>query len=672
MKKFSKKWMGTFIDGKLPKDDNLILQEVSKKGFEVEGFEVMENDTLFEIKVLPNRIADAFSVRGMAREFAAVFNLKWGGNIPTPDLNCFKLNNDALSPSPNLGEGRGEVLDLPMCIFTAVKVTNFDNTKETPEWIKDIIVKSGGRSINLLVDITNLMLFSFGQPAHVFDTDKMTGKVVTRFANVGEEMELLDGKKIKLTENDFVIADEARALSLAGIKGGKYAETTKDSKNVLFEMANFNPTMIRKTSMTLGIRTDASKIFENGITTNKTEECLGLLLATIAELDKNVKVEFIINKKFQDKSPQWVETSFKLINDFAGKDLGRDTIIELLKQQNFQVDLELESTAPPLKGEVGRGLKVKATSERLDINIAEDVAEEVLRLYGFDNLESKPLNLSPTTKHSNMFLLENFIRVKLMEKGYTEIFNYTFVDKDAGEIKLKAGLAEDKMYLRKNLEEGMKLTFTKNYNYLPVLESDKVKSFEMGTVFSKNGEFRNCVINLDDNKKKTKYLGDIEKDLQDILSELKISEVKKINQNEKPALLEFSLDNIISEIEAKNIVIPFLEITKNLQDIKYKPISIYPFIARDVAVWVPDLPHLTSPYKGEELVQQMQNLKLNNFEKVYKFDEFTKTLEDGTSKTSVAFRIIFQSYTETLTDEVVEKEMQKVNEYLKNNRFEIR
>ena len=282
----------------------------------------------------------------------------------------------------------------------------------------------------------------------------------------------------------------------------------------------------------------------------------------------------------------------------------------------------------------GEKLKVKATGERLDINIAEDVAEEVLRLYGFDNLESKQLNLQPTTKHSNMFLLENFIRVKLCELGYTEIFNYTFVNE--GEIKLKAGLAEDKMYLRKKLEEGMKTAFAKNFNYLPVLESDKVKSFEIGTVFGNAGEFRNCVINVDDNKKKTKYLPEIEKDLQDILSELKISEVKKINQNEKPALLEFSIDEIIKEIQEKNINIPFLEISKNLQDIKYKLISVYPFISRDVAVWVP------GDFSFENLKSEIQRMELNNFEKVYKFDEFTKTQEDGTQKTSIAFRIIFR------------------------------
>lgn len=648
MKKFSKKWMQTFIDGELPKDDNLILEQVSKKGFEVEGFEVVKDangkeDSLFEIKVLPNRIADAFSVRGMAREFAAVFNLKWGGNIPTPDLNSFKLNNDFV------------VADNPdaLYIFTGVKVKNFNNTVETPEWIKDIITKSGGRSINLLVDITNLMLFSFGQPAHVFDADKMTGRVVTRFATEGEELELLDGKKIKLKKTDYVIADEARALSLAGIKGGKYAETTKGTKNCVFEMANFSPTMIRKTSTHLGIRTDASKIFENGITTNKTEEALSLLLATIQELDKNAEIEFIVNKKNVDKSPTWVETSFKLINDFAGKEISNDKIVELLKSQNFEVVVE------------GQKLKVKASAERLDINIAEDIAEEVLRLYGFDNLESKPLNLQPTIKHSNIFLLENFIRVKLFEKGYTEIFNYTFVSE--GEIKLKAGLAEDKMFLRKNLEEGMKLSFTKNYNYLPIVESDTVKTFEIGSLFGEKGEFRNCVINFDDNKKKSKFLPEILKDIEFVLAELGVTTFKTINQNEKPALIEFSLNDILKAVEEKNITIPFLKIDKDLQSINYKPISIYPFIVRDVATFVPE-----SYSNFDNLKSEIQKLNLENVEKIYKFDEFTKTLEDGSKKTSIAFRIIFQSYEKTLTDAEVETEMQKVNEYLKTNEFEIR
>lgn len=647
--------MQTFVDGQLPQDDNEILTTVSKKGFEVEGFEkTQDGDSLFEIKVLPNRIADALSVRGMARELAAVFNLKWGGNLPLPSLSDYKLNNEHL-----IQKGGEE----PLYIFTGVKVSNFDNTIETPEWIKDIIVKSGGRSINCLVDITNLMLFSFGQPAHVFDFEKMSGKVVTRYATAGEELELLDGKKVKLSETDFVIADEARALSLAGIKGGKFAETTKETKVALFEMANFNPTMIRKTSTSLGIRTDASKIFENGITTNKTEEALQILLISINEIAPNAVVEFIINQKNVDKSPTWVETTFTQIKNYAGKEIPNTEIVRLLKAQNFELE------------ETGEILKVKATGERLDVNISEDVTEEVLRLYGFDNLESKALNLPKTASHSKMFLLENYLRVKLFDLGYTEIFNYTFVAE--GEVKLKAGLAEDKMFLRKNLEEGMKVAFTKNYNYLPIVESDTVKTFEIGSVFGEKGEFRNCVLTFDDNKKKTKFLPQIEEDIKSVLGALGLSNLEILNQNEKPALIEFSLNALLKEINEKNVEVPLLPINKDLQSVSYKPISPYPFIVRDVATWVPTSPG--APIKGGEsafefdtMKQEILKLNLQNVEKVYMFDSFTKKLDDGSEKTSIAFRIIFQSSEKTLTDGEVESEMEKVNNYLKDNNFEIR
>jgi phenylalanyl-tRNA synthetase beta subunit len=493
--------------------------------------------------------------------------------------------------------------------------------------------------------------------AHVFDFDKLNGKLVTRYATDGEELELLDGKKVKLTSDDYVIADEKHALSLAGIKGGKLAEVDKNTKVAVFEMANFNPTMIRKTSQTLGIRTDASKIFENGITTNKTQEALGLLLATLKEIDKNCEIEFIVNKKFQDKSPKWVETTFESISNFAGKEIGSEKIVELLKLQNFQVEV------------MGEKIKVLASSERLDINIAEDVSEEVLRLYGFDNLESTPLNLPKTTQHSNMFLLENYLRVKLFERGYTEIFNYTFVSE--GEIKLKAGLAEDKMFLRKNLEEGMKISFTKNYNYLPIVEKNEVKTFEIGSVFGQAGEFRNCVINFDDNRKKSKYLETIQNHLNDIVSSLDstldFSSLSILNKNEKPALLEFSLNDLLAKIEEKNTTIPFLKIEKELQSINYKPISIYPFIVRDVATFVP-----VSYIGFDNLKSELLKLNLQNVEKVYKFDEFTKTLEDGSKKTSIAFRIIFQSYDKTLTDQEIENEMQKVVSFLQATKFEIR
>lgn len=651
MKKYSKKWMQGFVEGNLPTDDNFILDEVSKKGFEVEGFEKSsDGDSLFEIKVLPNRIADAFSVRGMGREFAAVFNLKWGGEIPKLDLNNFKLNNDFI-----INQNKSNQENIPVRIFTGIKVKNFDNTIVTPGWIKDIIEKSGGRSINCLVDITNLMLFSFGQPAHVFDADKLTGKIVLRFATEGEELELLDGKKVKLSAQDFVIADESKALSLGGIKGGKASETTKNTKNCFFEMANFDPIMIRKTSQRLINRTDASKIFENGISTNKTEDALGILIATIKEIQPSCEIEFIVSNKWQEIGQNWVNTTCTDIRNFGGVNISNEEIVKLLHAQNFEVKLENDN------------LKVKATGERLDVNIPEDVAEEVLRLYGFDNIADKSLHLKSTTAHDPMFLLENYLRVKLFERGFTEIETYVFVDK--GEVKLKAGLAEDKMFLRDNLTAGMLEAYKKNYNYLPLIEKTEVKTYEMGNVFTNNGEDRRLCVLWEDGKKKSKFAENIQSEITGILKEIYLKEnfdLKDVFVSEKPACIEWSLTNILKILEEKDIAIPFLKVEQDLGDIKYKPLSIYPFIVRDIAMFVP------SGFDFENLKKAILKLNLANVEKVYMFDSFTKKDEQGVEKTSIAFRIIFQSNEKTLTDVEIELEMNKVNNYLKENNFEIR
>ncbi len=638
MKRYSKKWVNSFLDGTLP-DNKTILDTMSKKAFEVESVEESaDGDSLFEIKVLPNRVADAMSLEGMAKEMSALFNIKLKDHKLKIDLSEYKKDDSYVDIQ---GDNQ------PVNIFTGLKV-KFDNSIETPDWIKDILVKSGGRSINCLVDITNLMLFAFGQPAHVFDFEKLKGHLVTRYAKDGEEMELLDGRRIKMNSSDYVIADEERALSLAGIKGGKLAEVDTKTTLGIFEMANFNPTMIRKSSTRLAVRTDASKIFENGIATTVTEGALSILVSTIKDIQPSAEIEFIFSKKIVDKQSTWVNLQFSDINNFAGKTLDKKEILELLARQNFEVK------------EDGEKLQVKAPSERLDINLAEDVAEEALRIYGFDNIESRELRLKGPVDQNKRFLFENYFKQKMVSKGYTEVFNYTFVSE--GPVKVKLGIASDKEHLRYDLSEGAKNAFTKNYNYLPVLETDTVKFFEIGTVFlDDSAEEKRAVIVCEDNKKKTKYLGDIETILTEIETELGLSKINDIEKSEKPALLEFSIDKIVKEVEEKGITIPFVETTKSLQDIKYKPISIYPFIVRDIAMFVP------AGFDFENLKKALKELNLANVEKIYMFDSFTKD-----DKTSVAFRIIFQSYEKTLTDVEVENEMGKVNEYLKENSYIIR
>ncbi len=662
MKKYSKKWMQTFVEGKFP-EDSKIVEEISKKAFEVEDVEIIHtpggvyDDSLFEIKVLPNRVSDAFCLRGMAREFATVFDLKPVGLKKTEmfnDISKFTLNNDFV-------EIKNKESELSTKCYFGVSV-EIEKQVETPAWIKDIVEKSGGRSINSLVDITNLMLYSFGQPTHVFDTEKLSGKIITRLANEGEKITLLDGKVLELNGTENLICDEKNVLALAGIKGGKVAEVDENTTKAFFEIANFDADAVRLASLKQGIRTDASKIYENSLSINTTEETLIILVNTVLEIYPNAKINFI-SKKYSDvkfesylieNKNNKITFTVSDVSRIAGVEISKEQVLKILGQLNFDI---LEQTE--------NNLTIQAHKERLDINIKEDLLEEILRVYGFDNIPSVPLKVENNYfSHNKRFLLENFLKNFLCREGLTELFNYTFVPK--GDLKVLLPLAEDKAYLRNNLLEGGLKAYQKNYNYLPIMQSEVVKFFEIGSVFLTDKEERRLIICLEDGKKKSKYLEQIESLLTKIESELKIGKIEIISRNEKPAIVEISIDKIVKEVEEKNLEIPFVQVEKNLQDIKYKPISVYPFIVRDIAAWVPE------NFDFENLKQEILKLNLQNVEKIYLFDSFTKKDEMGNEKTSIAFRIIFQAYDKTLTDVEVEGEMQKVNGYLKENSFEIR
>jgi phenylalanyl-tRNA synthetase beta chain len=547
-----------------------------------------------------------------------------------------------------------------------------DKQIDTPTWIKDIIEKSGGRSINSLVDITNLMLYSFGQPTHVFDTSKISGKIITRLADKGEKITLLDGKVLELTGIENLITDEQNALALAGIKGGKVAEVDGNTTKAFFEIANFDADNVRLTSLKQNIRTDASKIYENSLSINTTEEVLTILVNTVLEIYPSAKINFI-SKQYSDAKYENYLTENKnakitfTVSDVtrsAGINISKEEVVKILKRLNFDI-----------LNENGEELTIQAHKDRLDINIKEDLLEEILRIYGFDNIPSVPLKVENNFfTHNKRFLLENFLKSFFLNKGFTELYNYTFVEK--GDLKVLLPLADDKSYLRNNLLDGGIKAYQKNYNYLPSMQSEVVKFFEIGSAFLADKEERRMLLCLEDGKppsrKATAGQGKktCAEQLMEVVNELETKlnvKIELINKNEKPALVEFSIDKILES----DVNLKFEIFNKDLQAIKYKPISVYPFIVRDIATWVPEQ-KLGESFVFENLKQEILQLNLQNVEKIYAFDSFTKKLESGEEKTSIAFRIIFQSYEKTLTDEEVEKEMVKVQNFLDERNYEIR
>ena len=286
--KFSKNWLQDHIENEIP-EDSVFSDIISKKSFEIESVEKVNNDTIYDIKVLPNRQSDCLSHIGVAKEIATVFSLK-------------KKDKDIIRPeteSESL-DLKVEVRDSKICPrYIGARVDNIKVT-ESPEWLKNKLESIGQRSISSIVDITNFILNDLGQPMHAFDRDKVKGGIKVHTAREGDIMTTLDGKELVMKGTETVIADDEGILALAGIKGGNRAEVDENTKSIIFESANFNSNLTRKTSDLHNIKTDASKRYEAGLTSELAEKAMDYALFLIKEMNPDCvlgRVEDVYVKK---------------------------------------------------------------------------------------------------------------------------------------------------------------------------------------------------------------------------------------------------------------------------------------------------------------------------------------------------------------------------------------
>ncbi len=221
---------------------------------EVEGIEKREDgDVVFDINILPNRAHDLLSHQGIARELASLLNIKYVDPTPKYKIPESKPTNLKIK------------VDSDKCRRYMGRIVRNVNVGPSPDWVKAHLESIGQRSINNAVDGANITMYDCGQPIHCFDLDKVTGALIIRMAKEGEEITTLDNKRVILKTTDLVIADEKNVLAIAGVKGGKVAEVDENTKNIIIEVANFDPISVRKTGRGAGIFTDALKRFENDL-----------------------------------------------------------------------------------------------------------------------------------------------------------------------------------------------------------------------------------------------------------------------------------------------------------------------------------------------------------------------------------------------------------------------
>ena len=783
--KFLKSWLQDCIVEKLPEDE-VIVDALNKKAFEVEEIIQLEDDTVFDIKVLPNRAHDALGHIGMSRELCADLGLtfKEGSIKELTDANKFLGKENKIETKiENNGCSR----------FMTMRIDGV-KVEDSPAWLKNRLEAIGQRSINNIVDATNLVMFSLNKPMHAYDTREVSGYISARLSKNGEKLLTLDDKELMLDESTLVIADSEKVLGLAGIKGGKYSGIKDDTTSIILESANFHPTLIRKTSEKYGYKTDATKRFENGIANSLVSDGLYMTANLIKELFPNAVCGEVTDVYPNKDTPYYVGVTLSELNRILGTSYSDDEIVGTLNKLSFSYEKiipenYIKELYPTLIGkayknpssmrydapeafscsslvsylykgiwmpsisvdkyifaekikkdslkfgdlvfansgegriyfesvEFLRGTKVpdgidhlamyvgdekvihatkvegKVITEnledfsktrkvvgygrvtddlqeevyvisvpptRLDIRIKEDLVEEVGRIIGYEKITPTLPKLNRVgIPHKRMYY-ENKIREILGGHGFSEVITYTFGDE--GEVEIVKGLADDKEKLRTNLGNEIRMSLSRNLHNSPLLGQKTMKIFEFGNVFTKNAETRHFALALDDGGKKSNFTEETDMILSEIKRTLQGKEIEYETVSTKPYCIELDFDTLITSLpEPTTYETPsFL----SLPVISYKSVSPYPFIVRDIAVWVND------SATWEDIYGLCISIENKLVVRIDLFDTFAKEI-DGVKRISYAFRLVFQSYDKTLTDDEVNSMMEKYYEVFKEKGYEIR
>ena len=431
------------------------------------------DDHVVEFEITPNR-PDCLSVIGLAREAAATYNAELRLHEPVvkggAEGNLFELL-DVETPAEDL---------CPR--YTARMVRNV-KIGPSPKWMRERLRAMGVRPINNIVDITNYVMLEYGQPMHAFDYRYVKGgKIIVRRAQEGEELTTLDGVVRKLTADHLVIADETRAVGLAGIMGGENSEIVEDTVDVVFESANFNGTCIRKGALALGMRTEASAKFEKGLDILNTLPAVNRACELVEMLGAGEVVDGIIDILNYVPHPTTLKLRAGKINELLGTDVSEEEMIRILRKLDFQVE----------------GDDVTVPSWRGDVVHYSDLAEEVARFFGYNNIPSTLMRGQTTLGgYSDTQKLEQNLGSICRTMGFDEIITYSFIspsyydkirwaadDARRQSLKILNPLGEDTSIMRTTVLPSMLDILTRNYNF----RNKAAKLYEIGRIYLPGGE----------------------------------------------------------------------------------------------------------------------------------------------------------------------------------------
>ena len=674
------KLRGVESHGMLCSGAELCLKEDDYKGAELNGILILNedykpgtdmrdvldlNDVIIDFAVTANR-PDCQSVIGIAREIAVVLNKEL--KLPKPE---YKTVGDDINKYISI-----TVEDYNLCPRYMGRMVKNLRIKESPGWMKKFLKSAGVRSINNIVDITNFVMLETGQPMHAFDYNDIKGsKIIVRTAKNGERIATLDGKEHTLNSEMLVIADAENPSCLAGIIGSENSGIKDNTTDLFLECAKFRRDNIRKTSRALGVRTESSSRFEKGVDILNVEYAMNRALQLIYELDAGDIIEGVIDCNKGLPKDREISVSVDSINQLLGINVPADTMCEILNQ--LQISTTLENGT----------LHCRIPSFRDDIEGRADIAEEIIRVYGYDHIVGTTMRGNITRgKLTKDRTVTDKIKSRLISHGFREITTYSFIsgkaldtlclnadDPRRNTVTILNPLGEEYSTMRTQLITSMLTVISTNYNRknlaarlfevsklfvpksLPVTEQpNEIPAMSIG-LYGKGEDFFTLKGIIEDiyslfgmdvgfARSDEPYLHP-GRQAKVVYNGKQVAVLGEVHPK-VASLYDLDIRVYVSEIQ----LLPIIEAPA--KQVIYKPLPKFPAVIRDLAL----VCDVDTPVGTIE--KTIRDTTGDLLEELELFDIYQgEQIEKG--KKSVAYRITLRSHTATLTDEQVSEVINK-------------
>ena len=597
--------------------ENPSIDEISKSLFQL-GHEHEIEGTVFDIEFTPNR-GDCLSLNGLLRDLSVFYTVETNQDIYSDEINEFQLDFENLSPDA-----------CPRITFLKLEIDkNPNNYKEyLDSYFNDLNINKN----NFFTDISNYLSYETGQPTHCYDLTKIKGKIVFSELDINEEFVTLLDKKINLTEKNAVFTLNDEVINLAGVVGGKNTSCSSETMSVLVECAFFKPEAIMGKSVKYDIKSEASHKFERYVDPNCHDMVMRRFIKIVSE-HTNIKNVSIYSNEFELNEIHKIPVKVDKINSILGIKINKDQYLSYLIKLGFDINEE----------------HISIPSYRNDINNQNDLAEEIARIIGYDNIPTDDLTI-PKGNISKKSDIENKLKFFLLDQGFYEVINSPFVHNSSDEsIKIDNPLDSNKEHMRTNIIDSL----LENLTFNERRQKDSIKLFEISDIYTKN----------DNQIKKIRRLGIIasgrmghnhEEFSKNInikyLSDKFNSELPNENFNFKVLNREglntkIKNEIVVSEVDIDSFSPEILNYKHNSEPPKnfnqYFPISDLPNSKRDLSFSIKD-------YSSCEILKHyIMGFEDKLLKEVYIFDYF---YNEKNEEIKIGFRFIFQSIDSTITE----------------------